>query len=141
MAQFCHFVSFAKWQSVFKLSCSGFESRCSHLRFRSLQSLKVQVRYHPCFQQGVPRHLGHCRVQPHLEGVFDMMEIYNQLHQVLKIQFCLGSFPKCLSVHLRTKWWWVQIPLKSDSPSVSSKKLIDIQAITNRRLTLNMYLP
>ena len=37
------------------LSCSGFESHCSHLNFR----------YHTCFKQGVPWHSGNYEVYIH----------------------------------------------------------------------------
>ena len=43
------------WVLVYKLSGSGFESSCSHLKFR----------FRACFEQGVPWHSGNYRVWIH----------------------------------------------------------------------------
>ena len=48
---------FMRWMFVYKLSCCGFDFRCSHLN----------LRYCTCFEQGVPWHLGNNRVWIHSE--------------------------------------------------------------------------
>ena len=46
-----------EWVFVYELSSSGFESSCSHLKFR----------FRTCFEQGVPWHSGNYRVWIHSE--------------------------------------------------------------------------
>ena len=52
----------------------------------------------------------------------------------------LAILGKWLSVHLRTKWLWVQFPLlplkTSDIAPVSSEEYLDIQANVESRFTL-----
>ena len=52
---------------VYELICCGFESRCSHLN----------LRYHTCFEQGVPWHSGNSRVRIHSETCNDMVRTYS----------------------------------------------------------------
>ena len=59
---------------VYKLSCCGFESSCSHLNFR----------VPACFRQGVHWHSGNYRVRIHSKSVRDMTITYRQMHRTDK---------------------------------------------------------
>ena len=92
---------------VYELSGCGFESRCIHLIFR----------YGACFQQGVSWHSGNCRVWIHSQTRtwHDKNTQSNAPYrEVLTAQLNhLASWAKWLSVCLRTKWFWVRVPLHS----------------------------
>ena len=65
-------VSLNGWVFVYELSACGFESSCSCLNFR----------FPACFEQGVPRHSGNCRVWFTLKH--DMTRTHSQVHRTDK---------------------------------------------------------
>ena len=83
------------------------ESRCCHLNFR----------YRTCFKQGVPWNSGNHRAQIHSETRTwhgNKIQPNVPYRWVLITQLSrLASLAQWLSVHLRTKWLWVQILLLS----------------------------
>ena len=95
------------WVFIYKVSGCGFASHCSHLNFI----------YRTCFEQGVPWHSGNDIVWIHAETYMwhDMKIQSNALYRyVLTAQLNqLASLAKWLSVCLRTKWFWVCVPLQS----------------------------
>ena len=75
------------WVFVCKLSCFGFESRCSYLIFR----------YRDCFEQGVPWHSSNYRVWIHSETRTwndKNIQSYNtsSKHGISSIQCCITSY-------------------------------------------------
>ena len=88
---------------VYEVSCSGFESSCSHLN----------VRLRACFEQGVPWHWGNYRVSIHSKKYLghNMNTQSNTLYRaVLRIHFThLAGLAKCWSVCLRTKCLHFQV--------------------------------
>ena len=94
------------WVFVYKLSGCGFQSSCSHLIFRC----------RTCFMQRVPWHSGKYRLWIH----FEIRALHNinipskvSYREVLIMQIIyFVSFPKWLSVRLRTKWFWDQVQLQ-----------------------------
>ena len=95
------------WVFVCELSGCGLESRCSHLNFRFCAS----------FEQGAPWHSGNYRVWIHAETRRwhdNNIQSNAPYRQVLTTQLNhLACLTKWLSVHLRTKWLWVRVPLQS----------------------------
>ena len=95
------------WVFIYKLSGCGFESRCSHLKFR----------YRTCLEQGCHQHSVNFRVWIHskLRTWHDKNIQSNALYrQVLSPQLNhLGQFCKWLIVRSQTKWLWVRVPLES----------------------------
>ena len=95
------------WVFVYELNGCGFQSSCSQLNFR----------FCTCFEQGVPWHLGNYTVWIHSETHTwhdKVIQSNAPYRSVLTTQLNhLASLAKWLSVRLRTKWLWVQIPLQS----------------------------
>ena len=95
------------WVFIYKLSGCGFVSRCSHLNFR----------FHACFEQGVPWHSENYRAWIHSEThTWHDKNIQSKAlyRKVFTTQLNhLASLPKWLSVHLWTKWLWIQVLLQS----------------------------
>ena len=81
------------------------KTRCCHLKFR----------YRACFEQGFLDIKATMECRFTLKRVRDMIKTYSQMHrEVITTQLKhLVSFGKWLSVHLRTKWLWIRIPLLS----------------------------
>ena len=95
------------WVFIYELSGYGFESSCSHLKFR----------FCACFEQGVPWHSGNYRVWIHSETRtwhdknIQSNVLYRQVHTTQLNH--LVSVAKWLSVRLWTKWLWVRVQLQS----------------------------
>ena len=97
-----------KWLSVsYKLSVCEFESCCNHLTFR----------YCVCFLQGVPWHLGNCRIWIHSTRVCDIIKISSQCTIQISThntaQLFETSLAKWSNGRWRTKWLWVRVSLIS----------------------------
>ena len=92
-----------------ELSGSGFESSCSHFT----------LRFHACFQQGVPWHSGNYRVWIRYEMHMwhDKIKCTMQISTQNTAQ-SLASLAKLLSVRLWTKWFWVPVQLQSLNPQI-----------------------
>ena len=94
------------WVFVYELSGCGNEPRCNHLIFKC----------GACFEQGVPWHLGNCRVWIHSQTRpwrDKNIQRNGPYISVLKTQLNhLASLAKWLSVLWRSKWLWVQDPLQ-----------------------------
>ena len=95
------------WVFVYQLSGCGFESSYIHLNFR----------FRICFGQGVPWHSGNYGVWIKSETrTWHDKNIQSNAsyRKVLTTHLNhLASFPKWLSVHLWTNWWWVRAKLHS----------------------------
>ena len=80
-------VSLNGWVFVYELSGRGFESSCSHLKFR----------FHASFEQGVPWHLGNCRVRIHSET-----RTWHDKNIQYRYDFLLTQ----MQVNLNGENWW-----------------------------------
>ena len=101
------------WVFLCKISGSGLESCCSHLKFR----------YRVYFEKGVldiqeTRECGFT-----LKCVRNMIQRYSRLQRADK-NFYLTSLVKWLSVCLQTKLLWVRVPLQSLKFQISCHFLV-----------------
>ena len=101
------------WESLCKRSGSGLKSCCSH----------VTVRFHTCFEQGIPWHSGNYRLWIQSERRSwhqkNMQSDAPYRYVLRKQPSHLGVFAKCLSVGLRTKWFLVRVQLQSLNLQIS----------------------
>ena len=89
---------------IYELSGCGFDSRCSHVNFRSYAR----------FEQRLPWHWSNYRmwIHPETRRWHDNKIQSNAVcRQVLKRQ--LNHLAKWLDVCLGSKWLWIQVPLES----------------------------
>ena len=115
------------WVFVYNLSGSGFKSSCCHINFTLLA----------CFEQRVPWHSGNYRVWTHSETrrwLDKNKQSIAPYKQVLRPQLnYLFGLAKWFSVHLRAKWFWVQVQFQS--PKLHIRRLFQTRSsLTFREL-------